>query len=100
MPRKGLYCRLPPTVSTRPSGRNVIALQKRSQGTVCVANVPVAGSHTVARYVVTVASFSEPATRSTRPVLSSAAWMGLIGTVEPVSYTHLRAHETPEHLVC
>src|SRR5674536_115348 len=21
-------------------------------------------------------------------------------TVEPVSYTHLRAHETPEHLVC
>src|SRR5678815_4067004 len=23
-----------------------------------------------------------------------------IKTVEPVSYTHLRAHETPEHLVC
>ena len=21
-------------------------------------------------------------------------------TLEPVSYTHLRAHETPEHLVC
>ena len=24
----------------------------------------------------------------------------LIERVEPVSYTHLRAHETPEHLVC
>src|SRR5678816_2479114 len=23
-----------------------------------------------------------------------------IAVVEPVSYTHLRAHETPEHLVC
>src|SRR5678816_2671713 len=22
------------------------------------------------------------------------------GNAEPVSYTHLRAHETPEHLVC
>eukprot|EP00658_Telonema_sp_P-2_P029510 TRINITY_DN22449_c0_g1_i1.p1 TRINITY_DN22449_c0_g1~~TRINITY_DN22449_c0_g1_i1.p1 ORF type:complete len:516 (+),score=72.78 TRINITY_DN22449_c0_g1_i1:154-1701(+) len=25
---------------------------------------------------------------------------GGVGGVEPVSYTHLRAHETPEHLVC
>eukprot|EP00658_Telonema_sp_P-2_P033118 TRINITY_DN2437_c0_g1_i3.p1 TRINITY_DN2437_c0_g1~~TRINITY_DN2437_c0_g1_i3.p1 ORF type:complete len:119 (+),score=49.19 TRINITY_DN2437_c0_g1_i3:71-427(+) len=24
----------------------------------------------------------------------------LLGAHEPVSYTHLRAHETPEHLVC
>src|SRR5674536_380670 len=23
-----------------------------------------------------------------------------IGHLQPVSYTHLRAHETPEHLVC
>src|SRR5674536_8344 len=22
------------------------------------------------------------------------------GNIDPVSYTHLRAHETPEHLVC
>eukprot|EP00658_Telonema_sp_P-2_P020000 TRINITY_DN17869_c0_g1_i2.p3 TRINITY_DN17869_c0_g1~~TRINITY_DN17869_c0_g1_i2.p3 ORF type:complete len:104 (+),score=29.36 TRINITY_DN17869_c0_g1_i2:168-479(+) len=25
---------------------------------------------------------------------------GLVFAAEPVSYTHLRAHETPEHLVC
>ena len=25
---------------------------------------------------------------------------GLMDDTEPVSYTHLRAHETPEHLVC
>ena len=24
----------------------------------------------------------------------------LVGLLKPVSYTHLRAHETPEHLVC
>ena len=24
----------------------------------------------------------------------------LYGAAEPVSYTHLRAHETPDHLVC
>ena len=83
MPRKGLYCRLPPTVRTRPSGKNVMALQNRSQGMVWVAKAPVTGSHTVARYVVIVGSFSEPATMSTRPVRSSAAWMGLIGTVCP-----------------
>ena len=31
-------------------------------------------------------------------------WLGGIGiivmAITPVSYTHLRAHETPEHLVC
>src|SRR5674536_398392 len=26
--------------------------------------------------------------------------IGQLETVNPVSYTHLRAHETPEHLVC
>src|SRR5678815_6113349 len=25
---------------------------------------------------------------------------GLIASLVPVSYTHLRAHETPEHIVC
>ena len=25
---------------------------------------------------------------------------GVVDSTEPVSYTHLRAHETPEHLVC
>src|SRR5674536_398857 len=24
----------------------------------------------------------------------------VLGAINPVSYTHLRAHETPEHLVC
>src|SRR5678815_4086498 len=28
---------------------------------------------------------------------ANAVWAPMIG---PVSYTHLRAHETPEHLVC
>ena len=49
MPVKGLYCMLPPTVSTRPSGRKLIALQKRSQGIVCTVKMPVVGSYTAAR---------------------------------------------------
>src|SRR5674536_144431 len=32
------------------------------------------------------------------PGVVPAAWAGAAGI--PVSYTHLRAHETPEHLVC
>src|SRR5678816_331412 len=32
--------------------------------------------------------------------LNDADELGLEHDVEPVSYTHLRAHETPEHLVC
>src|SRR5678815_1512791 len=32
---------------------------------------------------------------------AGATWQDIIDvTVFPVSYTHLRAHETPEHLVC
>src|SRR5678816_3991826 len=31
---------------------------------------------------------------------SHDAMIAYCGLVEPVSYTHLRAHETPEHLVC
>eukprot|EP00658_Telonema_sp_P-2_P055036 TRINITY_DN43769_c0_g1_i1.p1 TRINITY_DN43769_c0_g1~~TRINITY_DN43769_c0_g1_i1.p1 ORF type:complete len:128 (+),score=31.25 TRINITY_DN43769_c0_g1_i1:108-491(+) len=27
-------------------------------------------------------------------------WAGSLTSILPVSYTHLRAHETPEHLVC
>src|SRR5674536_30653 len=27
-------------------------------------------------------------------------WLVAIYSIFPVSYTHLRAHETPEHLVC
>jgi hypothetical protein len=81
MPVNGLYCMLPPVVSTRPSGRKLMALQNRSHGIVCTLNVAEPGSQIAARYVVTVGSSSEPATISTRPVLSSATWIGLIGTV-------------------
>src|SRR5678815_1000145 len=39
------------------------------------------------------------------PAMYSAPWTAkieaeLAADTEPVSYTHLRAHETPEHLVC
>src|SRR5678815_5818094 len=38
------------------------------------------------------------------PALSTGGslkcWAGLTHCISPVSYTHLRAHETPEHLVC
>ena len=26
--------------------------------------------------------------------------IAVVNNIQPVSYTHLRAHETPEHLVC
>src|SRR5678816_3751620 len=34
------------------------------------------------------------------PYISASIMMQLLTAVIPVSYTHLRAHETPEHLVC
>src|SRR5678816_2624269 len=35
-------------------------------------------------------------------ILAAYAWWApiVLGGAWPVSYTHLRAHETPEHLVC
>src|SRR5678816_956714 len=33
-------------------------------------------------------------------VWASYSVLSVIGILRPVSYTHLRAHETPEHLVC
>ena len=33
-------------------------------------------------------------------VTGGAGDMGKAIAIQPVSYTHLRAHETPEHLVC
>src|SRR5678816_4299104 len=51
----------------------------------------------VARHALIISD--NPPTKETRRVLT-----GVDGTanvrLSPVSYTHLRAHETPEHLVC
>src|SRR5678816_2040790 len=33
-------------------------------------------------------------------LLLTLVWLGISFNLKPVSYTHLRAHETPEHLVC
>src|SRR5678816_3103979 len=33
-------------------------------------------------------------------VAEAAKWADVMMMLTPVSYTHLRAHETPEHLVC
>src|SRR5674536_380084 len=33
-------------------------------------------------------------------VLMATTMKGAVRNIGPVSYTHLRAHETPEHLVC
>eukprot|EP00658_Telonema_sp_P-2_P028053 TRINITY_DN21577_c0_g1_i1.p1 TRINITY_DN21577_c0_g1~~TRINITY_DN21577_c0_g1_i1.p1 ORF type:complete len:124 (-),score=14.44 TRINITY_DN21577_c0_g1_i1:4-375(-) len=38
--------------------------------------------------------------RDTRVELSERAILDNAAIRDPVSYTHLRAHETPEHLVC
>jgi len=49
MPRNpSLYFRVPPVINARPSGRNDMPLQKRSQGIVCTAVVPVCGLNTAA----------------------------------------------------
>src|SRR5674536_44864 len=39
-------------------------------------------------------------TANTMASVAEAIGMSLPGSAAPVSYTHLRAHETPEHLVC
>src|SRR5678815_5807440 len=42
-----------------------------------------------------------PLTMRLAPTCCATGYMALItATGRPVSYTHLRAHETPEHLVC
>ena len=41
-----------------------------------------------------------PAELISMPLAGVAAPVTLLGCIVPVSYTHLRAHETPEHLVC
>src|SRR5678815_1106064 len=35
-----------------------------------------------------------------RRLSQAIGWTAESGEPQPVSYTHLRAHETPEHLVC
>src|SRR5678815_5632550 len=40
------------------------------------------------------------ARRSSRPGVMCHSHHGCSAEMKPVSYTHLRAHETPEHLVC
>src|SRR5439155_13669432 len=47
-PWKGSYCRLPPLMSGRPSGRTTIPLQNMSQPSDCVTSVSVCGSQTAA----------------------------------------------------
>src|SRR5678815_3802663 len=46
---------------------------------------------------INAAGFSEP---RLRPLISAFGRDRCWSTGPPVSYTHLRAHETPEHLVC
>eukprot|EP00658_Telonema_sp_P-2_P025166 TRINITY_DN20132_c0_g1_i2.p1 TRINITY_DN20132_c0_g1~~TRINITY_DN20132_c0_g1_i2.p1 ORF type:complete len:100 (+),score=19.21 TRINITY_DN20132_c0_g1_i2:477-776(+) len=50
---------------------------------------------------------SSPVTKKSPSIVTSIDWIPLRTSVSasgapliPVSYTHLRAHETPEHLVC
>src|SRR5674536_304844 len=45
-------------------------------------------------------SLLSTACRYTRSFDRQPACLDLIASPPPVSYTHLRAHETPEHLVC
>src|SRR5678815_1642172 len=37
---------------------------------------------------------------ATMAMLMTTAYILAMDTFGPISYTHLRAHETPEHLVC
>src|SRR5678815_2346978 len=41
-----------------------------------------------------------PWIRNTIPSINSLVYARARGAARSVSYTHLRAHETPEHLVC
>src|SRR5678816_1870661 len=41
-----------------------------------------------------------PATAPSRAGMVDRDRARRVGSLRPVSYTHLRAHETPEHLVC
>src|SRR5678816_1289345 len=52
--------------------------------------------------VITCLAFSLQTTYGKFILLASTLLflVGLVDDLIPVSYTHLRAHETPEHLVC
>src|SRR5678815_711250 len=53
------------------------------------------GSQTSEEGCLSLPTFRETVTRAKRVIVRAFDAAG-----KPVSYTHLRAHETPEHLVC
>ena len=59
--------------------------------------IPIEG--TPVEVVALVSSYADWLSQSDVPKLFVNAEPGAILIGEPVSYTHLRAHETPEHLV-
>ena len=38
--------------------------------------------------------------QAVKEAINNLSWGEAAGSTTPVSYTHLRAHETPEHIVC
>ncbi len=74
------YLRVPPAMSTLPSGRKAWPPQNRSAGVGMVFDEPVAGSHSTVENVPASKerwSLPEPATSSTLPLYSCTAWMPL-----------------------
>ena len=53
------------------------------------------GMNAMAKYIVYTTWYHEKGLRPAEEMQD-----GMRKNVKPVSYTHLRAHETPEHLVC
>src|ERR1700761_6016926 len=94
-PSKGSYCMVPLAMNGRPSSRSTMPLQNMSQDRenwliVC----PLTGANSNAPELLDGpyggpdghpdadgGQFPDPATTSTLPLLSSAAWTGLIGMV-------------------
>src|SRR5678815_5929183 len=88
----------------RPVFAMVVSLLLTIIGLMCASRLSVRETPNVQPPIVSIetvyrgASASVVETKITQVIENQIA--GLEGVATPVSYTHLRAHETPEHLVC
>src|SRR5678816_2966999 len=97
---------------TRPETGSLLLLQDRRWKRVASGFPVPAGESLMPRLNLAPAAAPSPVAPEERIValdlLRGFALFGVLlsnlndwyGTTDPVSYTHLRAHETPEHLVC
>ena len=70
--------------------------------TLCIVIKVAGGKNTAEQYYTSAGAFSgrQNGIAIAGDYLSAASFLGIAGAIAPVSYTHLRAHETVLDLVC